>query len=286
VWRPSRILVGTDYSATAEQALRAAVGTARRTGAAIDLVHSVDDGAQAVTGYAVVDDLLTGAAYWKRVRERAREALDKLGREAGPPDPTTHLVRGDPAGELLALRDRWASDLVVLGGQGLRGLRRFLLGSVAERVLRRPGAPLLLVNRAPIGDTFKSVLVCVEDPGAETPWLDAGLSLAHDLVAELGLVHALPPPGRLSDGRRVELDPEHVAERIERSVVARDRAQPLKVVVRRGDPADVIPAVARELGSDLVVLGAERRPDGWPGRVADRVARAGLPAVLLIWPAA
>jgi nucleotide-binding universal stress UspA family protein len=84
VWRPSRILVGTDYSATAEQALRAAVGTAQRTGAAVDLVHSVDDGAQAVTGYAVVDDLLTGAAYWKRARAHAREALEKLAREVGP----------------------------------------------------------------------------------------------------------------------------------------------------------------------------------------------------------
>jgi len=43
-------------------------------------------------------------------------------------------------------------------------------------------------------------------------------------------------------------------------------------------------AAAREHGAHLVVLGAERNRDGWPGRVADRVARAGLPSLLFVWP--
>ena len=48
----------------------------------------------------------------------------------------------------------------------------------------------------------------------------------------------------------------------------------------------MVPEVAQSLGADLVVVGAERQPDGWPGRITDRVARAELPAVLIVWPPA
>lgn len=284
MWRPARILAGTDYSPAAEAAVSAALGVARRTGAAVDLVHAINDRSQAVTGYAVVDDLLVQASQLGRRQERAAGELRRLARRLGPPEPGLHVVEGDPAAELLALRDEWKVDLVALGARGLRGLRRFLLGSVADQVLRRPGPPLLLVNRAPRSGEFKRILVGIEDPDRIRPWFEHALGLARDLRAELVLLHVLPPTGYVSDGRRVELDPGRVPEKLERSAARFDPTQPIEVTVQRGDAAEAIPQAARSTGAELVVLGAERHPDGWPGRVADRVARSGLPALLVVWP--
>ena len=174
----------------------------------------------------------------------------------------------------------------MLGSLGLRGFRRFLLGSVSDRALRRPGPPLLLVRHAPPGGEFKKILVGVEDPTQRSLWLEIALALAHELRAEVAVVHVLPSKGYVSDGRRVELYPKHVTPELERQVSALDPTIPIQVIVRRGDPVRVLPSVSRQLGADLVVLGAERHADGFPGRVTDRVARAGLPALLVVWPPA
>jgi hypothetical protein len=60
----------------------------------------------------------------------------------------------------------------------------------------------------------------------------------------------------------------------------------VRIDARRGDAGDLVASVARELRADLLVMGAERNADGWPGRVTDRAARAGLPALLVVWPEA
>jgi nucleotide-binding universal stress UspA family protein len=142
----------------------------------------------------------------------------------------------------------------------------------------------LLVNKPPGGGEYKRILVGAEYPDRPTPWLEIALALAHHLRAELTVLHVVPPAGYVSDAHHVELEPRTVPKRLERLVSDLDATVPLQISVRRGDPARVVPQVARRLKADLVVLGAERGPEGWPGRVADRLARAGLPSLLYIWP--
>ena len=194
------------------------------------------------------------------------------------------MFDGDPFTEVFAQRQLLESDLLVLGARGLRSLRRFILGSVADRALRRPGCPLLLVDRATVNGEFKRILVGVELPDGPSPQLGIALSLAHHMRAEVTLLHVLPPAGYVSDAHHVELDPRSVPKRLQKLVAAVDRTVPVTITVRSGDPANVIPSLARRQRADLVVLGAERGPHGWPGRVADRVARAGLPSLLYVWP--
>jgi nucleotide-binding universal stress UspA family protein len=195
-------------------------------------------------------------------------------------------VRGQPAAEILALRELLRVDLVALGSAGLRGLRRFVLGSVADRVLRRPGCPLLLVRSAPPNGELKTSVVAHEYPDRSTPWLELALKLAHDERGELVVLHVLPPKGYASDARHVDLEPERAPEKLERLIRELDGTVPVRIETMRGDPAQRIEEGALREGADLLVMGAERNRDGWPGRVTDRIARAGLPALLVVWPEA
>ncbi len=283
-WPPRRILVGTDFSDASRAASRAAAGLARRTGAEIDLVHAIRKGPELVTGYEPLDALLLRTPDPAQARAHVEKQLAELAAELAPVAVTSHVVRGEPAAEILALRERLGPDLVALGSVGLRGLRRFVLGSVADRALRRPGCPLLLVREAnPVGE-FKTIVVAQQFPDRPTPWLELALRIAHAERSELVVLHVLPAKGYVSDSHHVDLEPQKAPEKLERLVQKLDATVPVRIDTRRGDAAHLIPSVTEELGADLLIMGAERNRDGWPGRVTDRVARAGLPALLVVWP--
>jgi len=269
-WPPRRILVGTDFSETADAALAGAVGIARRTGASLDLLHALPQPAPRLPELAPL-------------RERARVRLEERAARIDP-EPNLHLVPGGAAAELLALRELLRADLVALGAGHMRGLHHFMFGSTADRVLRRPGCPLLLVNERPPAGEFKKILVALEQPDLALPWLELALRLAHDERSEVIALHVLPPTGYVSDSHHVELEPERAPAKLAALVAGIDPTVPVQIDVRSGDAAHEIVAAAREHGAHLVVLGAERNREGWPGRVADRVARAGLPALLFVWP--
>jgi nucleotide-binding universal stress UspA family protein len=281
-WPPRRILVGTDFSASALGALRAAAALARRIGASIDLVHALPEAPAPIVGFEPIDALLTRPVDAGAERARAIERMEALAREVSPDSMRLHVVQGAPDSELLALRERLDSDLIALGAGALRGLRRLLLGSVAERVLRRPGAPLLLVESAPQAGEFKKIVVAQNDPRVATPWLELALRLAHDERSEVLVVHVVP--GRESHGSHVALEPEHAAAQLSGLLARLAPTVPARVDVRRGDPAREIVAAARADGAHLVVMGGERNASGGPGRIAEAVAHAGLPALLIVWP--
>ncbi|MEX2208359.1 MAG: universal stress protein [Myxococcota bacterium] len=285
-WPWKRILVGTDFSETARAALRSAGALASRLGASVDLVHALRGGTELVTGYAPLDALLLRAPDPAQARAHVEGQLAALAKDLEPLAVKRHLVRGEAAPELIALRELLRADLVVLGSVGLRGLRRFILGSVADRVLRRPGCPLLLVKEAPPTGEFKTIVVAQEYPDRPTAWLEVALQIAHAERAELVVLHVLPPKGYASDAHHVDLEPERAPQKLEHLVAQLDATVPVRIETRRGDAGDLIADFAREARADLLVMGAERHNDGWPGRVTDRVARAGLPALLVVWPEA
>ncbi|MFI5315309.1 MAG: universal stress protein [Myxococcota bacterium] len=280
-WPPRRILVGTDFSASARGALCVATALARRTGARIDLVHALPEPPPPLVGFEPLDALLTRSGDAGALRARAIARMEALAREFEPDGIRLHVCEGAPARELVALRERFDSDLCVLGAGALRGLRRLLLGSVAERVLRHPGAPLLLVEQAPPSGEFKRIAVAQNEPSVSTPWLELALRLAHDERAELLAVHVVSGRERAAD---VALAPEHAAAQLSGMLARLAPTVPARVDVRRGEPAHEIVAAARSDAAQLVVMGGERNATGWPGRIADAVAHAGLPALLIAWP--
>ncbi|HTO07338.1 MAG TPA: universal stress protein [Myxococcota bacterium] len=270
-WPPRRILVGVDFSESSRAALSAASGLARRVGATLSLLHVVPDA------------LLFSPS--PEARAAASRRLSLLAEREAPPGTDFHVRKGDPTLELVALRDLGDFDLVVTGAGHMRSMGRFVLGSVAGKLLGYPGAPLLIVASTPSGGEFKRILIAQENPRVTSPWQKIGLALAHAERGEVALLHVLPPRGYLSDRHHVDLEPQRAPSRLCAQLAKLDPTVPAQVVIRQGEAGNEIAVAARELDVHLVVLGAERnRPDHGPGPVVNRIARSGVPALLVIWP--
>ena len=142
-----RILVPVDGSPTSARGLREAIALARDQGAKLRLVHVVDEatilgGATAgVDLQPLIESLVKGG---KSVVERSRRAAAKLGVDAE--SVIYESVAGPAADSILREAKKWRADLIVMGTHGRRGIRRLVLGSDAEQVLRLTKVPVLLVR--------------------------------------------------------------------------------------------------------------------------------------------
>ena len=136
-----KILFPTDFSPASDQALRWATALARDSGATISIVH-VEEPPLAYGG---------GEMYIGFDEESTREELRKTLMHVVPGDhnvPYEHkLLVGDPAGAIVHAAETENADLIVMGTHGRTGLTRFLMGSVAEAVVRRAKCPVLTVKQ-------------------------------------------------------------------------------------------------------------------------------------------
>ncbi len=138
------IVVGIDLGEASRYALDQAARVAMRVpGSKLHVIHVVKDG-----GEADAEDLLekTAANVRVYVAEQA-EALGGLAR-AGV---GIHVRMGNPAHEVVQLAREIAADLIVLGTQRPPHIKRLILGSVTERVVRCAGCPVLDAGPKPAG---------------------------------------------------------------------------------------------------------------------------------------
>jgi nucleotide-binding universal stress UspA family protein len=142
----TRILVPLDGSDTAQEALPLAATLAGELGVPVHLVRVVDDD---LVRASVVAGAIVAQAYAQKAEALRREAAAELEaaartlRDQGL-DVSTEVLSGSPA---TALLDAIApTDLVVMTTHGRGGIRRWLLGSVADKLVREATAPVLLVR--------------------------------------------------------------------------------------------------------------------------------------------
>ncbi len=83
-----------------------------------------------------------------RMEAAARTKLEKLARQKvnGKADYEVEVTTGDPGVEVLHVARRLHADLIVMATHGRKGLRRLVLGSVAERVVREAPCPVLTLS--------------------------------------------------------------------------------------------------------------------------------------------
>lgn len=164
------ILAATDLSAPARHAAARALKLAHVTGAQASLVHVMNQG--------TLNDLraLLGGQtepIERQLVERAREELVRLAASAGEPlgiAPGIHLAAGTVLAAILDHADAIDADLLVLGARGESFMRHLLLGSTAERLLRKTRRPILVVKQTPI-DNYRRILVPVNfRPGHAEDW--------------------------------------------------------------------------------------------------------------------
>ncbi|WP_144922854.1 universal stress protein [Halorubrum salsamenti] len=132
------VLVPTDGSARAGDALDRALALADRAGATVHVLSVVDVGTVGREGYSGVDTLVEGAE--RTVAEAAATA-----EEAGVEAVEAVEVGSSAARGIQSYVDENDIDLVVMGTQGRTGVERYLLGSVAERTVRTSPVPVLTV---------------------------------------------------------------------------------------------------------------------------------------------
>ncbi len=133
------ILHATDFSDRSKPALELACSLARDLGARLVVLHVVSPPV-AVYGEGMIATL--PVTDLEEVRKRLREV-----KPCDPGLPIDHrLVEGDPAEEIVREARDSGCDLIVLGTHGRTGLDRLLMGSVAERVMRKAACPVLTVR--------------------------------------------------------------------------------------------------------------------------------------------
>jgi len=135
------IIFPTDFSTASDAALVHAEALAKQSGARLLIVH-VEEPPLAYGG---------GELYYG-IPEPDSERILKMLEDVRPRDPAVpfihKLTMGDPAGEIVRIASDERAEMIVLGTHGRTGMVRFLMGSVAEAVVRRAPCPVLVYREA------------------------------------------------------------------------------------------------------------------------------------------
>jgi nucleotide-binding universal stress UspA family protein len=142
-----RILVSSDGSATANAGLHEACKLAKEQGSQLRVVHVVDE-------ILAVSPELYGGAYdliiegLRKAGESILTHAKSLAHKQGLTVETQlEEAMGRPAGEVVInAAKEWPADLIVCGTHGRRGLRRIVMGSDAEYIVRHSPVPVLLIR--------------------------------------------------------------------------------------------------------------------------------------------
>ncbi|HTL66912.1 MAG TPA: universal stress protein [Lacunisphaera sp.] len=135
--RIHRILVPLDFSGKSRQALRYAVPLGQKFSARIHLVHVLAEPAK------------SEQAQLPARRHEAIKRLGQMSQQLLPPRLRAEnaVLVGRPAEQILALVEKNSIDLIVLTTKGRAGLKRALIGSTAEAIMRSARCPVLSVRR-------------------------------------------------------------------------------------------------------------------------------------------
>jgi nucleotide-binding universal stress UspA family protein len=143
----SSIVVGTDGSDSATQAVREAVDMAKAVGATLELVSAyapVSEQRLRAERRDAPEDV-QWAIHPKQEVETALSDAAEIAREAGV-NVNTHARQGDPADAILDVAEEQKADVVIVGNKGMTGAKRFLLGSVPDKISHHAPCSVLIVR--------------------------------------------------------------------------------------------------------------------------------------------
>ena len=150
------ILHPTDFSERSESAFQLASALARDYRAHLTILHVHQEPVM----------LFPEAIIPPRDDDHREELLQQLTalQVADPRVRVTHeLAEGHPAAEILRVAETTQADLIVMGTHGRRGLKRLMMGSVAERVVENASCPVLTL-KTPFPESVRETAVAVEEP--------------------------------------------------------------------------------------------------------------------------
>jgi nucleotide-binding universal stress UspA family protein len=298
---PTKILLATDGSKDAELATKAAIELANATGLELHVVYVGEFGP---LPRPPLESKLGQIA--QRLTRRTRSVLGEriaLIAAAGGGVSGEHARVGRPAQEIVALAQEIEAGLIVMGSRGRGGVRRALMGSVSDSVVRHAHCPVLVVRG---GESGRAVLlsekILLATDGSEDAILAArtAAGLAQQVGSEL---HAVYVPPRIAPHRPgYYVGPEVVeqAGRKEREGLEREAQRLLdlqaeevrgaggnvaRAHLRVGTPDEEIVKLAKELMVGLIVMGSRGQGGvrrALLGSVSDSVVRHAHCPVLVV----
>lgn len=143
----NRIVVGTDGSETAAEAVRQAIDLAKLSGAQLSIVSAYAP-ASSRRVQAEQQEAPADVQYEIGPREDVNLVLDAAAAEAKEAgvEVQTHPVEADPADAILNVAEETRADLIVVGNKGMTGARRYLLGSVPNNVSHHAPCSVIIVR--------------------------------------------------------------------------------------------------------------------------------------------
>jgi len=297
MFSPTAILHPTDFSESARSALRHAVHLARHHDATLHIVHvSTDFGEDPIR--KAFEARVDAAGFNKAVRAEAKAQLRALLEPLDTDGLTieTMYERGvAPAPVILGYANAHDVDLIVMGTHGRRGVKRFMLGSVAEEIVRHASCSVLTVRGDLDSDpaTIRRVLTPVDLSDVTEPLMETAENVAAAFRAHLDVLHVVEPlpfPVPLLGGITIHdlmPDPEDRAQAQLQEIVGpmHDGTVPVDTHVREGRAAMAILNAADELDADLIVIAshdASRLERVMLGGVTARVVRRAECPVLTV----
>ena len=263
----AQVLCPVDFSEFSRRALDHAAALARWYGAHLTLLHVFLTRPAADRPQATMTDA---------DRQQIMADLRRLAAQV-PVDVSLDLRVVDASDvhqEILNAAETVSADLLVLGTHGRSGFERLLLGSVAERVVRKAPCPTMIVpRRAPDVPPdepvrFHRVLCPVDFSEASLRAVRSAMSLAEEARAQVTLLHVIETPPELGahpmsagvDADRLRAAAEaDCRKRVQALAVDAPPHATVKVVVREGAAHREILAAAAERGADLIVMGVQGR---------------------------
>ena len=289
-----RIVVPTDFSDTAETAITLASGIADYYGSGLDLVNVVDATVYAYAGYPF-------ASLSKELMAGAETSLNKVKVPAKSAKVSRYLLSGTPAREVVDHAKRHKADLIVIGTHGHGAVARFLLGSVADRVVHEADCPVI-VTKKPKGKVkhpkakskpFTRILFPTDFSETSNKALAQAVAFTEDFDAELFVLHVIDDS---LISTHVQEERTIILRELRKAALAEMRNQLPKhliqnfetiAAVKRGDPGKVAAAYAETNHCDLIIMGTHGRTGLQRmliGSVADKVLRRAKCPVYLVRP--
>lgn len=258
-----QVLAATDLSAPARHAAERAAVVAKAVGAALDVVHVTSpDPLQKLR--RLVSDVPPELE--QSLLDVAREEMGGLGKflqERHGIGAGVHVVAGALLPAIAGKAEALSADLVVLGARGASFMRHLLLGSTAERMLRRSVRPMLVVKQT-AHETYRKLLAPVDFSRHSLRMLQHADAIAPG--AEIVLLHVFEVPfeGMLRHAGVDEATLQHyqaVARReaMQKLQELRDEAglppERARLLVLHGNPLQHIIEQEQEQDCDLIVIG-------------------------------
>jgi nucleotide-binding universal stress UspA family protein len=243
------ILFLTDFSEASETALAFATGFARHFGAQVYPAHACDPIILTETAAPNVLD---------EVEENSRQRLNQLAKKytlTGTP----LFARGSVEDAVPTWVNEHGIDLIVIGTHGRRGLKHFLLGSVAEAIFRSATCPVLTVGPhvavRPYRDFKAEKILFPTDLGTHAEFATQyALSVAQENKAQITFMHVVPLSDALQHDRAELL--KNSATKLEKLIPPeiKETCTP-EINIEVGDPVKELLAFAETERPDLIVLG-------------------------------